>query len=99
MREPARTIVRHLAASTTRGQWINEVQKGSLLGVPTGSHPPGLSNLKQAQTCTNYCVFVPIVLKGIVRPKPPNEVLDRAKINRKEKVKNRIESKGKEASN
>ena len=88
-----------LTSFDTRDTWISEIAK-LLLSDTTNAIPrPRLSALKEAQLCTNCRTFVLPKFKDEACPKPPNHIIKRAKIQKKEKNKVRKEKKKTRDSN
>ena len=87
-------IVRHFLTSfDTKDTWIYEKEKILLGNVPNTAPPPGLSDLKQVQLFINYRNFVPPIFKDNVCPKSPDLVIEKVKIQKKEKNKARKDKK------
>ena len=63
-----------------------------LTDITNAALPPGLSDLKEVELCTNCRTFVPPKFKDEMCPKPSDDFIERVKMKRKEKNNMRKEN-------
>ena len=93
VRKQLSVMHRFLTSFGTRDAWISETAKSLLRNIPNTSLSPGLSDLNKAQLHTNYRTFVLPKFNDKMCPKPPDFVIEKVKIQKKEKNKSRKDNK------